>query len=556
MPSPVAGFFGKLPCAGDFVQRRLPAGFVDAWDRHFEGAVAESRVELGGKWHDAYHASPVWRFLLSSGVCGEAAWLGIMGPGVDRVGRCFPMVIAAPLATGTESAAQALSQPNDWFDEAEQIHAAAQADPRIGVEAFDCQVAALGDPLARSPSLVPMSLSELDWSSATHWQLPLPGVSSTGSFLRELWERLSASSGRWCLWWTAGNEQVPACALATNGLPAASAYAAFLDARHGMAPWSSPLPFERAAPVQPVVPTRTPGLLDDLLSSVPATMTPMASAPAMAVAPLPPAVSPWLPEDPGLLSELVPMVETTMAVQSFSPIVPGDPVAPVVNGVDKGAVANAVVISRPDCGLTAVSAAVGAADSRQRAVGEVSQIIRTMACNDPMGSMQSLCRQLLLLNAPLVQSGEDLIDPVLENCAVVAAHVVGGQASLLRIGNAGAWHYRSGRMQPLFAQNDEPLPGGASSDGFDDLLFNSAVPQAPGLGAAEQPVYSEVRCEAVAGDRLLLSAGESLLQLSSDVLASSLALPSVDEARLRLANAAGLGMDAARWPLTIIEIGA
>ena len=51
---PTTGFFGKLPSAGDFVQRRLPAGFVDVWDSHFESAVAESRRVLGGDWHDAY----------------------------------------------------------------------------------------------------------------------------------------------------------------------------------------------------------------------------------------------------------------------------------------------------------------------------------------------------------------------------------------------------------------------------------------------------------------------------------------------------------------------
>ena len=49
MPTSVAGFFGKLPCAGDFVQRRLPSAFVEGGDRHFEEAVAASRAELGGE---------------------------------------------------------------------------------------------------------------------------------------------------------------------------------------------------------------------------------------------------------------------------------------------------------------------------------------------------------------------------------------------------------------------------------------------------------------------------------------------------------------------------
>ena len=147
MPNPAAGFFGKLPSAGDFVQRRLPAGFVDAWDRHFENAVAESRGALGDSWREAYHASPVWRFVLAPGVCGGSAWAGVMGPGADRVGRCFPMVIAAPVGADTGSFARVLHDGSRWFDAAERIHDTAQADAAISVDAFDEQVAALAGPL-------------------------------------------------------------------------------------------------------------------------------------------------------------------------------------------------------------------------------------------------------------------------------------------------------------------------------------------------------------------------------------------------------------------------
>lgn len=539
MPNPTAGFFGKLPCAGDFVQRRLSAGFVDVWDQHFEGAVAASRVELGADWHDAYLDSPVWRFVLAPGVCGDSAWLGIMGPGVDRVGRCFPMVIAAPLASHGALAAQTLTQAIRWFDAAEQAHAMAQADARVSVEAFDEQVAALADPLASPPAPPPALLHDIDWGGATHWQLSLPGAPSSETFVGELLERLSATSGRWCVWWTAGSERVPACALATNGLPAAAAYAAFLDARYGASSWSSPAAFRPLQSRQPATPVAASDVLDDLMAAAPAIS---ASTPGLAPT--------WLPDDLDLLADLVPAPEPAPAPPST---LPADPVA---IEAEAKLVAHAAVTSRVDCALTVVSAEVGVANPRQRAVDEVSELVRTMACDDLTGNMQALRTQLLMLNPPLRQAGEDLIDPVLEDCAVIAAHVAGGQASLLRIGSAGAWHYRKGRVQPLFAQNDEPLPGGDGGDGFDDLLFSSAAPAVPGLGAADRPVCGEVRCEAMAGDRLLLLASQPLLQLSADVLASNLALPSVEEARLRLAGAAGLGTDAARWPLTIIEVGA
>jgi hypothetical protein len=51
-------------------------------------------------------------------------------------------------------------------------------------------------------------------------------------------------------------------------------------------------------------------------------------------------------------------------------------------------------------------------------------------------------------------------------------------------------------------------------------------------------------------------ATQPLLQLSPDILARSLAMPSCGDARLHIATAAGLGTDAARWPLAIIEIDA
>ena len=95
-----------------------------------------------------------------------------------------------------------------------------------------------------------------------------------------------------------------------------------------------------------------------------------------------------------------------------------------------------------------------------------------------------------------------------------------------------------------------------AADDFDDLLFNRASLTAPGLGAIEQPVCSEISCATAAGDRLLLAAAPALVQLPPEVLVHSLAMPSCDDARLHLATAAGLGADPAQWPLAIIEIDA
>ena len=90
------GFYGKLPGLGDFVRRRLPSDFVERWDRHFQRALDTGRRELGEQWTAAWLQGPAWCFVLRAQACGNDAWCGLIGPAADRLGRAFPMVLAAP----------------------------------------------------------------------------------------------------------------------------------------------------------------------------------------------------------------------------------------------------------------------------------------------------------------------------------------------------------------------------------------------------------------------------------------------------------------------------
>ena len=532
MPSAAAGFFGKLPSAGDFVQRRLPSAFVDVWDRHFEGAVAHSRGVLGDAWHEAFHASPAWRFVLGPGVCGEAAWAGVLGPGADRVGRCFPMVIAAPLPADAGSAAPAIRDGRGWFDAVERVHGAAQADAGIGVDRFDEQVAALAGLLDGVGSAEPDPLQSVDWREASHWRLPLPVRGSSTAMLADLWGRLAGIPGHWCLWWTHGAGRVPASLLVTDGLPRAEAYAGFLDAGHAAAAWRTVGSFEEGGQFAflPVVALER-------------------SAAASG------AVDAWLPDDLDLLVGLgsAPSTEPVLAPTADPAWAAIDP-APAV-AID-GAVGLAV-LHRAEVGLSLVAAEAGAADPRQQAVAAVAAIAGDMLGAELIGGMQILRTRIMALNPQLRQVSEDLLDPVQEDCAVVAAHVAHGQAALLRIGAAAAWHWRHGRLQPFFARSDAPPPApGAAADDIDDLLFSPVSLAAPGLGATAQPTCGEVSCAVQPGDRLLLMASHQRLQLPPELLARSLAAASGNDARERIATAAGLAADPARWPLAIIEVPA
>ncbi|MET0053448.1 MAG: type VI secretion system-associated protein TagF, partial [Candidatus Thiodiazotropha sp. 6PLUC10] len=91
------GLYGKIPALGDFVTRRLPRSFIAPWETWMQEAIANSREQLGDFWLDNYLTSPIWRFSLSPGICGEQGWAGILMPSVDRVGRYYPFTLATKL---------------------------------------------------------------------------------------------------------------------------------------------------------------------------------------------------------------------------------------------------------------------------------------------------------------------------------------------------------------------------------------------------------------------------------------------------------------------------
>lgn len=546
MSNPAAGFFGKLPSAGDFVQRRLPASFVDAWDQHFEGAVAQSRAVMVGDWHEAYQASPVWRFLLSPRVCGDAAWLGVMGPGTDRVGRCFPMVIANALPADSHSCRQALLHGDHWCDAAERIHDTTQSDGAVSVEAFDELVASLPDPLNAMPASG-LELDGIDGNASGHWRLPLVEGGGTGARLERCWQQLAANAGPWCLWWTRGRGRVPPTLLITRGLPHADAYAGFLDAGQAVSSWRSVGEFG-STPAPSVAFAPTP--------SHPPTIALMAAEPA-SERPAPP-VTAWLPDDLDLLDGLgTSAPEPTREGTSMPEQQPG-PVAVAAGEMLDRPSTSVGVLQRPELALTLVAAQLGKLDPRQQAIAEVMAIGQQLAPEAADPGLPSICARLLAVSPRLHAASEDLIDPVPEDCAVIAAQVNGNHVHLLKIGAASAWHWRNGRLQPLFAtaSTSASTSSVGADDDFNALLFSQETVSSPGLGATDCPECAELQCEVVAADRLLLVATEPLTRLSHEVLVGSLGLPSCDEARQAVAHAAGLGADPAQWPFAIIEIDA
>jgi type VI secretion system protein ImpM len=89
------GFFGKIPCRGDFVQAGLSRRFIQAWDDWVQAVLPPCRRHFGEAWDAVWLAAPCWRFALPGGQCGAAPVLGLLLPSEDAAGRRFPLAIAA-----------------------------------------------------------------------------------------------------------------------------------------------------------------------------------------------------------------------------------------------------------------------------------------------------------------------------------------------------------------------------------------------------------------------------------------------------------------------------
>jgi type VI secretion system protein ImpM len=174
----MTGFFGKLPCRGDFLRQGLPHSFLTPWDRWVSGTVAASRDRLGEAWLPAWLEAPVWRFVLPAGQCGPDGVLGVWMPSVDSAGRYFPLTIAA-IFRGRDAA-----RVEAWLD-------AAEDSGRTALET-DTDPAQLAARLATLPA----PAGETAPSQAT--------------------------------WWTDGAPQVAAVSLDMEALPTASQFTAML----------------------------------------------------------------------------------------------------------------------------------------------------------------------------------------------------------------------------------------------------------------------------------------------------------------------------------------
>lgn len=223
------GFYGKLPARGDFVTRNLPRTFIDPWDEWLQAGLARSREQLENDWLDCYLTSPLWRFILSPDICGANAYAGVLMPSVDRVGRYFPLAIAAPLTADARPLAL-LRCIDDWFERAEQLILTGLEDD-LDLDAFAAELPALGLPDQGPRRTANRHTPAADQApgSGLHCRLSddrsAPGAAHLEALTEHLLaERYPDSS----LWWTQGSDRVLPCLTVCSRLPPVDGFAALL----------------------------------------------------------------------------------------------------------------------------------------------------------------------------------------------------------------------------------------------------------------------------------------------------------------------------------------
>ena len=225
---PGVGFFGKLPGLGDFVSRRLPREFIDAWDQWLQASLRTSQEMLGDEWLNHYLVSPIWRFAMSPGICGNNAWAGVMMPSVDRVGRYYPLTLATIIPN--DRLLDIFLPTSTVFEQLETSALSVLSEP-FDFEAFDSHLNAIH----LIDFLVPARFSDEPAANSKQnslkaaFRFELDSLEQSGAALPDVCRGLMQHyMPLHSFWASTGSQSNRASFLCCEGLPPSDAYADFL----------------------------------------------------------------------------------------------------------------------------------------------------------------------------------------------------------------------------------------------------------------------------------------------------------------------------------------
>ena len=225
----MTAFYGKLPARGDFLTRSLSREFINRWDDWLQSGMNSSRQALGDAWLDTYLTSPLWRFALPAGVCGNTAFTGVLMPSMDKVGRYFPMTVVRQI-DGTRSPMVAAVQNNAWFAAVEDLLLNALDAESLDLDVFEQSLRAVPFQDGDLPSMVPMQSggSRVALDESLDVSLSLLGFVRDG---------LHQATAAMCFWWGSGSDSVAPSLLYSSALPDPHMFTAMLAGNFSNCGW-------------------------------------------------------------------------------------------------------------------------------------------------------------------------------------------------------------------------------------------------------------------------------------------------------------------------------
>ena len=252
----MAGFYGKMPSKGDFVQRSVDRDAMQKLDAWFQQGMNASKEVLGDDWLARYQIAPIWRYYLSAGVVDENAWTGVWIASIDRVNRNFPLTIISADTNPVGCIADLMGYQSWYLDVEDQLLTVLEEGfdfDQFCSRVEDLPVPQMGqwspaaDDLAArvNQTQMPDDLHDVLQEMAMRIQLleqkmgmPSSSPNEVGSSPLTVQQNLAgaldcygtelASVAGACVWLSEGSENIGEQVLVTSGLPEAELFTHYL----------------------------------------------------------------------------------------------------------------------------------------------------------------------------------------------------------------------------------------------------------------------------------------------------------------------------------------
>ena len=161
-----------------------------------------------------------------------------MLPSVDRVGRYFPLTVAAPIREESVDVPSTLRSAHVWLESLEEL-ALEALSPELDFEAFDAKLAGLAMPGQVTVSATATAADDtvpLVEPTPRFEAWPLDGAAETA--LERLLQERSLPVHAAALWMTNGGETIGACVAASERVISGTQFCALLDGRWSDHEWT------------------------------------------------------------------------------------------------------------------------------------------------------------------------------------------------------------------------------------------------------------------------------------------------------------------------------